>query len=60
MTRAFRLIFRGQNDMIMSNTTGRCNMTKSRTDRKKQIVRIGALAVAGVMIISVLLATLLK
>jgi hypothetical protein len=35
-------------------------MTKSKADKKKQMIRIGALAVAGVMIISVLLATLLK
>lgn len=35
-------------------------MTKSRADKKKQMIRFGALVLAGVMVVSVLLATLLR
>jgi len=35
-------------------------MTKSRAERKKNLVRIGALLVAGVMTVSILLAMIIR
>ena len=35
-------------------------MTKSKAERKKQMIRVCALAVAGIMAVSVLLAAVLK
>lgn len=35
-------------------------MTKSKADKKKQMIRIGALVIAGVMALSVLLAVILQ
>lgn len=35
-------------------------MTKSKAEKKKQMIRIGALVIAGVMALSVLLAVILQ
>lgn len=35
-------------------------MTKSKAERKKNLIRIGALAVAGVMTLSILLAMIIR
>ena len=35
-------------------------MAKNKTERKKDIIRIGALVIAGIMVISVLLAVIIK
>ncbi len=35
-------------------------MTKSKAERKKQMIRVGALVIAGVMALSVLLAVILQ
>lgn len=34
--------------------------TKSKTEKKKNLIRIGALVIAGVMVFSVLVAVLIK
>ncbi len=35
-------------------------MTKSKAEKKKNLIRIGALAVAGVMTLSILLAMIIR
>ena len=35
-------------------------VSRSKAERKKQFIRIGALAVAGIMILSVLLAVMIR
>lgn len=35
-------------------------MTKNKSDKKKELIRIGALVIAGIMVISVLLAVVIR